>query len=116
MHLCLPWPKFVVFYTVASALFGRYVDRVFREDGNIQRALLYLGGAQYAILAAIILSASLIPKGALSLNPPLLTEEADCPDDAETVGEDVETLDKRSSGSESEHGQPGEHGLELPKA
>jgi hypothetical protein len=100
-------------YTVASALFGRYVDRVYRQDGNIQRALLHLGCAQYTILAAIILAASLIPKGALSLNPPLLEEEAGCPDDAESLGDDVETLDKRTSSTESDEGKPGADGIEL---
>lgn len=89
--------QFVVVYTVASALFGRYVDKVFRADGNIQRALLNLGCVQYTILAVIIFSASLIPKGALSLNPPLLEEVANPPNDAESLGDDVETLSKRAA-------------------
>ncbi|KAG8817892.1 hypothetical protein FRC19_011022, partial [Serendipita sp. 401] len=63
---------------------GSYIDKVFKEDGNIYRALVNVGGVHFTILSVIIIAATLVPLGALRLNPRLTKNEKG------TDGSDVE--------------------------
>ena len=74
----------IVLYAVLAPLLGKVFDRVLTEDGNIQRALIYLGGAQFTVIFVIVMANTFIPKGALKFNPEMLYNE--------TLEEDVEDL------------------------
>jgi hypothetical protein len=66
----------VVLYAVLSTALGSYVDRVVSQDGNIQNALVFLGGTQFTVLAVFIGLSTLIPRGAWHLNPDRVHTEA----------------------------------------
>jgi len=71
------YSTYIIIYAITSPLLGRYVDRVYRETGGAQGwdvhgAIIYIGGVQYTIIAAFMLAASFVPRGALSWNPEML--------------------------------------------
>lgn len=75
------YSTYIVIYAIASPLLGRYVDRVYRESGGAQggdvhSAIVNIAGVEYSVIAAFMLAASLVPKGAISFNPDMLYGEA----------------------------------------
>jgi hypothetical protein len=81
----------IVLYAVLAPLLGKVFDRVLTEDGNIQKALIYLGGAQFTVICVVVLVNTFVPKGALHLNPEMLYDEK-LEDDVEDL---VESKDKQ---------------------
>jgi len=65
------------------------VDAQYNIHKDVHNALRNVGPVQFTILAGIILLATLIPKGALRLNPKLL--------DGENLDEEIGDLKKTSS-------------------
>ncbi|KIM33235.1 hypothetical protein M408DRAFT_61521 [Serendipita vermifera MAFF 305830] len=65
---------YIVIYAILSPTLGKYVDSTIASSG-VHAALYNIGGVHFTVLSAIILLATLIPKGALSLNPTLLHNE-----------------------------------------
>ncbi|KAK7734382.1 hypothetical protein SLS57_000076 [Botryosphaeria dothidea] len=64
------YATYIVMYAIASPLLGRYVDRInTQNDGDISPAIQNIAGVQFTLICVIVLSATLIPKGALALNP-----------------------------------------------
>ncbi|KAG8766720.1 hypothetical protein FRC20_006190 [Serendipita sp. 405] len=78
------YSSYIIIYAILGAVLGSYIDKVFKEDGNIYRALINVGGVHFTILSVIIIAATLVPLGALRLNPRLTKNEK------ETDGSDVE--------------------------
>ncbi|MCJ1366633.1 hypothetical protein MMC16_005763 [Acarospora aff. strigata] len=75
------YSTYIVIYAVSSPLLGQYVDRVYHQTGgtegggDVHGAILNIAGFQFTILAACILIASFVPRGAFSLNPKMLHGE-----------------------------------------
>lgn len=68
----------------------RYVDDVFKNKGDAHPALMNVAGVQFTVLSAILLAATFIPRGAMTLNPKLLFDEdlnVDLPMDDKLRGE-----------------------------
>lgn len=81
---------YIVLNAVLSTLLGRVIDKDYRENDNIFTALTQVAGIQFSVGAVIIFASTLVPRGALALNP---GEEGDLktPKDDEEHG-DIETL------------------------
>lgn len=69
------YSTYIILYAILSPTLGKYVDNVFKEKKDVHPALINIAGVQFTILSAILLLATLIPKGALSINPQLLFGE-----------------------------------------
>jgi hypothetical protein len=67
--------SYIILYSVVSTVLGRWVDSQLRGytdaemEGPARFSLKMVGGVQFTVLSAIILAATLIPPGSLSLNP-----------------------------------------------
>ena len=55
---------YLIVFIILSIVLGRFIDSV-----NIRKSILDVGGIQFSVIAAILLLNTLIPRGALSLNP-----------------------------------------------
>ncbi|KAK3070648.1 hypothetical protein LTR53_010101 [Teratosphaeriaceae sp. CCFEE 6253] len=71
---------YIILYAILSPLLGRYVDSVYNRTGgsaggDIHEAIYNVGGVQFTVLCVVVLLATLIPKGAIAINPPFLYEE-----------------------------------------
>lgn len=70
------YSTYIVIYSIASPLLGRYVDKVSTaNNGNVHEAVFNIGGVQFTIITAIVLLATLIPRGAFSWNPDMLERQ-----------------------------------------
>ncbi|KAG8802983.1 hypothetical protein FRC17_006295 [Serendipita sp. 399] len=90
------YSSYIITYAILGSLLGTYIDKVFAQDGNIYRALVNIGGVHFTVLSAIIIASTLIPKGALSLNPKMINDaDLTGPTDLETArDEDVAARDR----------------------
>jgi hypothetical protein len=60
---------YIILYAVLSAVLGGYVDRSIKKKIDPRQILKYVGGAQFTVLAVVVLASTCIPRGALALNP-----------------------------------------------
>jgi hypothetical protein len=82
------YSTYIVTYAIASVCLGTYIDRVSdRNDDEVQSALFNIAGVQFSIIAIMVMTATFVPKGAFSLNPPMLSDE---PLDSDLEDEDLE--------------------------
>jgi hypothetical protein len=124
------YSTYIIVYAVAGSLLGKYVDKVFKEDKNITRALTNIGGVHFtfvlhfkvfnlsrhpgadrpfsrtffyslSVLSAIILASTFIPKGSLALNPKLIND-IDMSKEAEAEANTDYTLKKSNTGAGSD--------------
>lgn len=65
---------YIVIYAILSPTLGSYVDKQ-KAAGNLYGAIRNISGVMFTVLCVIILISTLVPKGALALNPTLLHEE-----------------------------------------
>jgi len=81
----------IVTYAILSPVLGSYVDSQVRyvpshnessyptdpqcRNGNVHHALLGVGGIHFTVLSGMILIATMTPRGALRLNPQLISDE-----------------------------------------
>jgi MFS family permease len=72
---------YISIYAILAPCLGLYVDKHLTD---MKTVFTNIGGIHFTILAVIIFTATLIPRGALSLNPQLL--------DNERLDADLETL------------------------
>jgi len=70
------YSSYIIVYAVLGTLLGTHIDRVFKQDGNIFRALRDIGSIHFTVIGVIVFASTLIPKGALSLNPQLINDDA----------------------------------------
>lgn len=64
-------------YAVAGPVLGRYIDRVSESNNkDISPAIYNIAGVQFTVLAAVIIVATFIPKGAFSINPKQLSGQS----------------------------------------
>lgn len=70
------YASYIIIYNVLSIVLGRYIDTVFAEDGGIKRALVTIGGIQFAAISIFLLLNTLIPRGAFGFDPNMLVEES----------------------------------------
>lgn len=95
------YSTYIVIYAIASACLGTYIDRISdRDNDEIHGAILNVAGVQFTIIAVLGMASSFVPKGAFSLNPKMISDEAldmdmeDEEDDVDDVDdEDVEDLE-----------------------
>ncbi|KXJ92563.1 hypothetical protein Micbo1qcDRAFT_222318 [Microdochium bolleyi] len=69
---------YVVLYAVTAPLLGRYADAVFNRSGaaaEVNEALIYIGGVQFTLIAALMIAGTFIPRGSWALNPEMLDGE-----------------------------------------
>ncbi|GAA5878615.1 hypothetical protein JCM8547_003845 [Rhodosporidiobolus lusitaniae] len=66
------YSSYVVLNAVLSSVLGKVIDRDWTNNQTIHNALQQVGGIQFSVGCAIVLLASLIPKGAFSLNPKVI--------------------------------------------
>jgi hypothetical protein len=55
---------YLVIFIILSIVLGRFID-----SSDIRKSILDIGGIQFSVIAAILFLNTLIPQGALSLNP-----------------------------------------------
>lgn len=102
------YSTYIVTYAIASPLLGRYIDRVYNETGgsnggDIHGAIRNTAGIQFTIIMGVVLLSTFIPRGALSLNPSMLSDEVldrDLEDDSFDEG-DNEEKDRRTAQQQS---------------
>ncbi|KAF9446584.1 MFS general substrate transporter [Macrolepiota fuliginosa MF-IS2] len=63
------YSTYIVLDAVLSTLLGRVIDNDWVNHNNIKSSLTHVGGIQFSVCCGIILISSLIPLGALALNP-----------------------------------------------
>ncbi|KAF2757587.1 hypothetical protein EJ05DRAFT_453393 [Pseudovirgaria hyperparasitica] len=95
------YSTYIVIYAIANPLLGRYLDRqsalqAAGQDGAIQDGVRSVAGIQFTILAAIVIASTFIPKGAISFNPKMISDELLDSD----IGDDKADLKDISSGEE----------------
>lgn len=75
------YSTYIVLYAITSPILGSYIDHVYEEtggtdgNGNIFEAIRNVGSVQFTVVAALVLAATFVPKGSLSLNPKMLDDE-----------------------------------------
>ena len=69
------YASYIVLYNTLSIVLGRIIDKDFIQDGNIKRALINVGGIQFAAISGFLLLNTLIPRGGFHLNPDILFDE-----------------------------------------
>lgn len=95
------YSTYIVIYAITSPLLGRYIDKVSkRNKGNISEAFQNIAGVQFTIIAVLIFVSTLVPKGALSINPETLYGER---------------LDKELDAESSDDGDENQKQTELEK-
>ncbi|KAI5795000.1 hypothetical protein EDC01DRAFT_745314 [Geopyxis carbonaria] len=93
------YSSYIVLYAVASPLLGKYLDREFARTGgkegggHIRTALTNVAGVQFTILMAVIIGATLVPRGAWAWNPTALEGER-LDEEVGMEGVDKDKLDK----------------------
>lgn len=86
---------YIVIYAIAQPLLGQYVDRVSTaNNGSIRSAITNIAGVQFTVVTVVVLAATFIPKGALSVNPQMLNDEA--------LDSDLDKPDVNRAGSSDE--------------
>jgi len=63
------YSSYIVLNAVLSSVLGTVIDKDFAAHNNIINSLKSVGGIQFSVCSGIILLATMVPKGALSLNP-----------------------------------------------
>ena len=86
------YSTYIVTYAIASVSLGTYIDRVSdRHNEQIQPAIKNIAGVQFTVMAVLIMASTFVPKGALALNPKLLSDEdLDTDMDSDLDDEDLE--------------------------
>jgi MFS family permease len=70
------YSTYIVIYAIMSPLMGRYIDSVSAANKNdIHSGIYNIAGVQLTVLTVVVLLATLIPRGALSINPKMLNDE-----------------------------------------
>ncbi|KAL6708342.1 hypothetical protein ACN47E_003266 [Coniothyrium glycines] len=70
------YSTYIVTYAIASVCLGTYIDRVSdRHNDQIQSAVFNIAGVQFTIISVLIMASTFVPKGSLSFNPEMLSEE-----------------------------------------
>jgi hypothetical protein len=90
------YSTYIIIYAISSPLLGKHIDTVSNaNNGNIREAIRNVGGIQFTILAAIVITATFVPEGALSFNPKMLyaedlegTDEENLRHNAKVAGDD----------------------------
>lgn len=90
------YSSYIVLYAFLSVLLGRVIDRCFREDGNIKRALIYVAGIHFTCIAVFVFANTFIPKGAFGINPDMLYNE--------NLEREVDEVDEKAPGSPDNNG------------
>lgn len=98
---------YIVIYAIAQPLLGRYVDRVYNRSGgskggDVHPAVINIAGVHFTIITIVVLTATFIPKGAFSLNPPMLNDERLDKDLHEEDDQDHSELDEKDNKHPSE--------------
>ncbi|KAH8152672.1 uncharacterized protein LAJ45_03513 [Morchella importuna] len=70
------YSTYIILFAILSSTLGRYIDSTIKSSGDAHVALFNIGGVQFTVLATILFLATLIPRGALRLNPDLLDDES----------------------------------------
>ncbi|KAH7102702.1 hypothetical protein BKA62DRAFT_769556 [Auriculariales sp. MPI-PUGE-AT-0066] len=75
------YSSYIVMNAILSSVLGKVIDSDFAKNKNIHSSLSRVGGIQFSVCCGIILLSTLIPRGAIALNPQptgdLLTPEDD---------------------------------------
>ncbi|KAH7062474.1 major facilitator superfamily domain-containing protein [Macrophomina phaseolina] len=104
------YATYIVMYAIANPLLGRYIDRVnTQNDGDISPAIQNIAGVQFTIICVIVLTASLIPKGALKFNPENLYGEKLDRDLDEEYAQEVKDGELAKDGSGTDEKEILEH-------
>lgn len=86
------YSTYIVIYAITSPLLGSYLDSVYNNSGGINGGSIREGlkmtvGVQFTIIGVLVLVATMIPKGALELNPDkLYDQDLDTEPDEESNG------------------------------
>ncbi|KAL4991482.1 hypothetical protein BDW68DRAFT_152076 [Aspergillus falconensis] len=75
------YSTYIVLYAITSPILGTYIDYVYEKtggperNGNIFEAIRNVGSVQFSVVAVLVLVATFVPRGSMSLNPKMLHEE-----------------------------------------
>ncbi|KAL3436712.1 hypothetical protein BDV09DRAFT_164215 [Aspergillus tetrazonus] len=75
------YSTYIVLYAITSPILGSYIDHIYEKtggrdgNGNIYEAIRNVGSVQFSVVAVLVLVATFVPRGSLSLNPKMLHEE-----------------------------------------
>lgn len=75
------YSTYIVMYAITSWSLGRYIDSVFnktggeKNGGQVQGAILNVGGVQFTIIFVLIMASTFVPKGSFAFNPKMLSGE-----------------------------------------
>jgi hypothetical protein len=79
------YSTYIVLYAILGSLLGTYIDNVYNQDKNVDRALINIGGVHFTVLGVIVFASTFVPKGALSFNPKMINN-ADLSGDVDPEG------------------------------
>ena len=66
---------YITIYAILSVILGKYVDAVWNQQHDAHQAILHVGAIHMTVVSAIVLCSTLIPRGAFTLNPTMLSDE-----------------------------------------
>ncbi|KAL0931240.1 uncharacterized protein CTRU02_213975 [Colletotrichum truncatum] len=86
---------YIVTYAIANTFLGRYVDQIYRETGEVRKALTNTAGVQFTVIFAIVFLSTFIPVGSRTFNPRML-EDTNLEEDVTEpeVSEDLKIKEK----------------------
>jgi len=88
---------YIVLYAALGPVLGKVIDASFKaNNGDIQPALINVGGIMYTVVCVVLLTATFIPKGSFALNPDLIDD---------TQIEDDEEEEYRKAQLQQQHGE-----------
>lgn len=102
------YSTYIVTYAILGSVLGRYIDHIWNTEKSAKTALINIGGVQFSVLAGIVLIATMIPTGALRLNPKLLFDE-DLSGDVERSDDGMKKGEVEMEGSVDENSDQRHH-------
>ncbi|KAK0648068.1 hypothetical protein B0T16DRAFT_388382 [Cercophora newfieldiana] len=71
---------YIVTYAIMGTVLGRYLDGMYNSSGganggDIRSGLVFTVGVQFSVIAALVLAATFVPRGAVAFNPRMVSGE-----------------------------------------
>jgi hypothetical protein len=104
---CL-YSTYIVLYAILNPTLGSYIDEVWAEDQSAYRALINIGGVQFTVICVVVLLWTLVPKGAIALNPKLLFDENLDEPMGDSASDAEKQLNQNKGGSKLAESEDGE--------
>lgn len=75
------YSTYIIIYSILNPTLGQYVDNVFAttggeaKGGTVRPAIFHIAGTHFTVIGVIIFLATFVPRGSLTFNPEILSEQ-----------------------------------------